>query len=185
MRPLKGHVLVQPARSDNEFYLPNPPKPISGFIWAKSSNSRDPYSEGDFVVFEEEGLEQPSLLQDTMFLRLRDRHSVHIVRVDSDIEPVIHEVTQRYRTRRDDRWLTVRDLDRENEPVRFLASDIIDFGIGTYTESGYSVSYVHHTPIHPLDTGLGHPELILIPEKNILFFIRREDLENPSRLNGR
>ena len=69
---------------------------------------------------------------------------------------------QMTRPRREDRQVSCFDLDRNSEQVSFLASDVVDYGIGSYTESGYDLSYRHHLELHPLDTGLSHPTLMLL-----------------------
>ena len=150
--------------------------PTSGFIYALGAGSREAFKVGDFVVFDEHGVEHDSQLQDTFILQLQDEAGTHFVRCDTDIEPVIHEYVQRYHDKGEVRWVTVKDLDREDEEVKFLSSEVVDYGIGTYTQSGYSLSYRHHTELHPLDTKLDHPTLMLVPEREILFYIERDDL---------
>lgn len=179
-RPLPGMILVEPVsppKIRNLYAGANPRYPTSGFVWNLPSAYSGLLRIGDFVGLEEHGIEQPNLTHDTFFLRLRDSTGWHIVRADRDIEPVIREVVERVRRGVDgDRHITVKDIDRENEPVRFLASEVVDYGIGAYTESGYSLSYRHHVEVHPIDTRLDHPKLILVPEGEILFTIRREEL---------
>lgn len=175
-RPRRGFVFTTIPRPASNLYTPEARFPTSGFVYAKSPHSRDPYKVGDFIVWDEHGVTQPNQLQDTFFVRLKDSNGIHIVRADKDVEPVLKETVERQRARGDDRWITIHDIDRENEPIRFLASDVVDFGIGSYTESGYRLDYVNHTELHPVDTTLNHPPIVIVPEKEILFFIRKEDL---------
>jgi hypothetical protein len=182
IRPKRNYVLVQPALGSGLLYTPETRYPISGFIYATHPADRNGYSIGDFVVFEEHGITQPNLLQDTFFIRVRDEAGLHIIRADIDVEPVLKETVEKAQRRGDDRWITVHDIDREHEPVRFLASEVVDFGIGSYTESGYRLDYVHHTELSPYDTGLNHPHLISVPENEILFFIPRHSLSKEESL---
>lgn len=176
LKPVSGHVLVEPIRADGGLYTPEARFPTSGIVYSTEPGDKGGYREGDFVVFEEHGITQPNLLQDTFFIRVRDEAGDHIIRADLDIEPVIRDVVEKSQRRGDDRWITVRDIDREGEPVKFLASEVIDYGIGSYSESGYRLDYVHHTPLDPSATGLDHPRLLIVPQSEIMFFIRREDL---------
>lgn len=178
--PVRNHVLVRPveqSRTSGRLYTPETRFPTSGFVYSKNRRNTECYKRGDFVVFEEHGITQPNLLQDTFIIRVRDSQGLHIIRADTDIEPVIRDVVEKAQRRGDDRWITIRDIDREREPVKFLASEVVDYGIGSYSESGYRLDYVHHTPLEPVDTLLPHPPLILVPESQIMFFIKREDLQ--------
>lgn len=185
LTPLTGRVLVEPVRvsetTSGLFDGSEPRYPTSGFVYAIPRIHNSSYAVGDFVVFEEHGVEQNSTLVDTFILRLQDEAGIHFVRCDKDIEPVIKREYENAQRRGENNWITVKDLDRNDEPVRFLSKEIVDFGIGTYTESGYSLSYRHHTELDRLDTGLDHPDLMLVPEREILFYISREDLERDTR----
>lgn len=179
MRPLNSYVLIRPIKPD-PFSLEGyaSPRPISGFVFAVGSRVREAVEVGDFVVWEDTTLTQPDLLQDTFFIRLRDSQGLHIVRADADIEPVIREAVQRYEKRGENQRITCHDLDREGEPVRFHASEILDYGIGSYTETGYNLSYANISELDSVDTGLSH-DLYLVPESELLFRIPRANLSEP------
>jgi hypothetical protein len=174
-------ILVEPVRVDRErgSLLHDGGESryaTSGFIYATSRRNLERLTSGDFVVFEEHGVEQGNLLQDTFILRLQDEAGTHFVRCDTDIEPVIKREYENAQRRGENNWVTVQDIDKENEEVRFLSKEIVDFGIGSYTDSGYSLSYRHHLELDRLDTRLDHPTLMLVPEREIMFYISRKDL---------
>ena len=181
LKPLGTMVLVEPInveRSETSgLYTGDRPRfATSGFVYSTSRRTRAGFKVGDFVVFDEHGISQGDAPRDTFILRLEDGAGTHFVRCDTDIEPVIKEYHGRYERTGEVRKITVKDLDRNDEQVRFLSSEIVDYGIGQYTESGYILSYRHHLELSPYDTGLDHPKLMLVPEREILFYIERDDL---------
>lgn len=179
IKPLKNMILVRPNREATSkgsiIQLDTDRFPTSGWVYSLSDTYKGILEVDDFVIFEEHGVDVPPAYNDTFFIRCRDNAGEHIIRADRDLEPVIKEAVHMFRVGKiPDRRLAVRDINYENAPVSFLISDIVDMGIGTYTESGYSLSYRHHTELHSLDTGIKHPPLMLVPEKEILAFIRVE-----------
>lgn len=181
LKPIRRMVLVEPVdverTEERGLYLGDKSRfPTSGFVYEKSRGVRAGFEVGDFVVFDEHGVNHNGITQDTFILRLQDGQGTHFIRCDTDIEPVIREYESKYRRTGEVRKITVQDLDRDKEQVRFLSSEIVDYGIGSYTDSGYSLSYRHHQLLHPVDTRLDHPVLMLVPEREILFYIKRDDL---------
>ena len=176
MRPLGTHYLIEPiyqTESTGGLILGVADRyPTSGWVWSIGSGCQEDVSKGDFVVMEEHGFSQDDLRHDTFFIRLKDGNGVHIVRADIDIEPVIREQWEKYKRTKVDMKVTTQDIDRNKESVSFFTSDIEDIQLGLYSETGYTLSYRHHMFLHPIDTGLDHP-LMLVPEREILFSIPR------------
>ena len=175
IKPLRNYVLVKPVPySPSELAVATPRKPVSGHIYSIGPGCKEDLREGDFVAWEEHGLDQPNSLQDTFFIKLKDGDGYHTIRADADIEPVLRETVQRFEKRGDDRWITCYDLSRDREPIKFLSSDVVDYGFATYTESGYILDYINVAELDPLDTGLDFT-LYLVPLSEILFTVRPPD----------
>ena len=181
LKPIGPHVFLEPIyereSSGGVLYGHEARYPTSGFIWSVGRGCSEALQEADFAVFEEHGFTQSDLRHDTFFIRLRDGNGVHIVRADIDIEPVVREYLESYRRTKEDRKISTKDIDRDGEGVSFLTSDIEDISLGLYSETGYTLSYRHHLFLSRYLTNLDH-DLMIVPEREILFTIAYEDLED-------
>ena len=179
--PIGPHVFVEPIH-DNEssggiLLGASPRHPTSGFIYSVGGRCGEDLQEGDFVVFEEHGFSQGDVRHDTFFIRCRDENGVHIIRADIDAEPVVRQYLEKYRRTKEDHRIVVKDIDRDNEEVSLMARDIEDIALGLFTETGYGVSYRHHLLIPRYFIGLDF-DIMIVPEREIMFSIAEADLEN-------
>ena len=143
--------------------------PTSGWVINLGSRCEEGLERGDYVFWADKGMEELPTYYDVFHLVLSTEDGkTHNILAAMEDEPRIREAAERYRRRKEDQVIRIRDV-KEGEQIAFLASNVRSLQRAELANPHYRLEYVEASRLVIWDEEEGKFIIYLImPETEIL-----------------